>query len=210
MPFCFPDAGIHLTGPTIPSTSLGSTMKNLTIFAAAVFGLFVFLQPATAATPNAALSTETAASEAHPDHRPRARYYHQRVDRDINRFVRHLDHELRLNRQQERQIRRILHRRTQALLNHTRPAQLNRVYPFPRQNNRWGAYHHSSRRASQWWYTTDNRITSVLNHRQARRYQHLMGSGVYSRRGAYYNQQPVFDQQPAPRPNSRGHRRGRN
>lgn len=185
-------------------------MKTLTMLAVAIFGLFAIQPTAVAANLPGAFETDAAASEAHPDHRHRARYYHQRVNHDINRFVRHLNHELRLNRHQERQIRRILHHRTQALLNHTRPAQLNRVYPFPRQQNRWGANHHSSRRTSEWWYTTDNRITSVLNHRQARRYQHLMGSGVYSRRGAYYNQQPVFDQQPAPRPNSRGHRRGRN
>lgn len=176
-------------------------MKRLTLLAVALFGLMAFQHPATAAA-STAPDTEPTALEAQPDRR-NARYYARRVDSDIDRYVRSMGYELRLNQRQEREVRRILHQRTRSLMNHTHPANLHRVYPFPRHEAHLG-----NQRASQWWHQTDARIESVLRPQQVRQYRRFASQHLYSRRDAYYNQHPGYDHQPA-RPSTRDNRRGR-
>ena len=105
-----------------------------------------------------------------------ARSYYYRVERDVRRYVRHLDRYLDLNRRQRRRIRRLLTRRTYDLLGYTRPARHHRVYPFPRHKG-----YGQGRRLHRWWNLTDQRIEWHLNRRQTRKFRRLTRDAYYSK-----------------------------
>ena len=102
-----------------------------------------------------------------------SRYYH-RAYRDARGYANHLDHYLHLSRRQERRIHRLLHNRTNDLLNRTAPSEHYRVYPFPRNYGR--KTHRITRR---WWHETDRRIEALLSRRQVRAYRALTRRDYY-------------------------------
>lgn len=112
---------------------------------------------------------------------PRNSRFYNRVDQDVRGYVHHLDRSLRLNKRQERDIYRVLQRRTYDLLDRTRRAEHQEVYPFPR---RYGS--RAYRVTERWWRQTDDQIESRLNQRQRREYRALVDGGRYDRRDDRY------------------------
>lgn len=106
----------------------------------------------------------------YPDSRDgrRSSAYYNRVDRDARSFVQNLDRRLRLNNSDERNIDRLLSQRTYQLLDRTRRADHDRVYPFPRRynNNRNNA-------VDNWWRATDSQIERYLDRNQRDEYRRI-------------------------------------
>ena len=103
--------------------------------------------------------------------------YRDQVDRDVYRYVRWMNRELDLYREQARDLDRVLRQRTHNLLDHTRTSDYYRVYPFPRQD--WRAM---SRTTQRWWEDTDRLIERRLTYRQGRRYRYLVENRRQGRR----------------------------
>ena len=100
-------------------------------------------------------------------HRDRsARQLERRLERDASRYANQLDHQLRLSKQQERRIERLLVNRGFDLV--VRGG--SRAYPFPRTDRG---------RLGTWWNATDRAVAQHLSRRQQAAYY-----GGYSLRNA--------------------------
>lgn len=91
------------------------------------------------------------------------RVIYSRVSQDANRYVRSLDRALRLNRQQEDRITRLLADRAYDQVRRSRDR--NRAYPFPRRAD--------DRATEKWWRDADKRIERELNRQQKRVYKDM-------------------------------------
>ncbi|MEL6615156.1 MAG: hypothetical protein AAFQ43_05435 [Bacteroidota bacterium] len=116
----------------------------------------------------------------------------RRVERDVRRYVRSLDRELRLTERQAWRIGDILERRAYKLLSESRTRNTSRIYPFPR---RFRSDRYANRTIAYFWRDADRRIERVLQGRQLREYRYLTGRtrhrgnrGRYDdgRRGQYH------------------------
>ena len=102
----------------------------------------------------------------YPDDR-RSGYYN-RVQHDVNEYVRHLDRNLRLERRQAQRIQRLLDERTVRLLERTRPYDHRRVYPFPRRTDR-----RQDPVVDRWWRDTDRQLERQLDRWQRDEYRYM-------------------------------------
>lgn len=89
-----------------------------------------------------------------------------RVAGDADRYVRTLDRQLRLDRQQERRIHNLLTDRAYDRVARKSSRDRERYYPFPRRAE--------DRRNSDWWRSTDRQIERVLNRRQRQAYRDVV------------------------------------
>lgn len=95
------------------------------------------------------------------------------VEADVAEYVRWIDRELNLSRDQERRIERMLESRTRHLLANTPVRRHAHVYPFPREKRR----HNAAQR--RWWQDADRHVGRILSSRQADRYFDLVRDGRY-------------------------------
>lgn len=99
-------------------------------------------------------------------------YYRHRVDDDARRYVRLVDEALRLDRDQERRMARLLQSRAYHLLDRTPVHAHDRVYPFPRDRRH-------GRAVRVWWRDADRHLARVLTRGQADRYYDLVRDGYF-------------------------------
>lgn len=138
------------------------------------------------------------------------------VNRDVQRYVRELDRELRLTDRQAWRIGDILQRRAYKLLEESRTRNTRRIYPFPR---RLRSDRYANRTIAYFWRDADQRIERVLQGRQVREYRYLTGRTRYrDGRGRYddgrrdrYDYDDRYDDRDRDRDRDRGDRgrRGR-
>lgn len=92
-----------------------------------------------------------------------------RLDRDVRRYVRTVDRQVRLDRRQERAVDRLLRDHSYRLLERTHPADRQYVYPFPRSH-----YRTMNSAQREFWRDVDRRIERSLTRGQTRRYRNAV------------------------------------
>lgn len=100
----------------------------------------------------------------------------RQIDRDVRAYVQHLDRYLNLDRRQRRSIEARLADRTVHLMRNTKVQHRNRVYPFPREYDRY-----SDRSVRRWWTNADRDIERVLTRRQLGEFRDLRRGRVHPR-----------------------------